>query len=108
MNMGDQPYRRRPFPGFLMIIAAVFAVSWIVMLLWNAILPALVHVNPITYWQSMGLLALCRILFGGFKFGPPNGRRAFGPNRWREKWMNMSEEQRAKFKEEWKEKCRRR
>ena len=108
MNRGDQPYRRRHFPGFLMIIAAVFALSWIVMLLWNAILPDLVHVSPITYWKSMGLLALCRILFGGFKFGPPNGRRPFGPGRWREKWMNMSEEQRAKFKEEWKEKCRRR
>jgi hypothetical protein len=38
----------------------------VVMYLWNAILPDLFGLRTITFWQALGLLALCRILFGGF------------------------------------------
>lgn len=85
--------------------AAVFLFGWAVMLLWNAILPVVFKVGAITYWQAVGLLVLCRILFGGFRGGPGGfrgGRPHFGwPPFSRGKWMNMSEEERAKFKEEW-------
>jgi hypothetical protein len=37
----------------------------LVMLLWNWLLPALFGWRQITFWQALGLLALCRILFGG-------------------------------------------
>ena len=36
-----------------------------VMLLWNWLLPLLFGWHLITFWQALGLLALCRILFGG-------------------------------------------
>ena len=42
--------------------------SWIVMLLWNWLLPGLFGWHHITFWQALGLLALCRILFGGLGF----------------------------------------
>lgn len=80
----------------------------VVMLLWNAILPDLVAVNPITYWQAVGLLLLCRILFGNFRkggpFGPPPGGGGSHSRRnyWREKWSSMSPEERAEMKEKWK------
>lgn len=78
------------------------------MWLWNAILPSLLHVNTITYWQSVGLLLLCRILFGGFRFAPSGNRSRFG-NRWgdmRDKWKNMSDEERLKFRAEMRNRCK--
>ncbi len=37
----------------------------LVMHLWNWLLPSLFGWRQITFWQAVGLLALCRILFGG-------------------------------------------
>lgn len=37
--------------------------------LWNWLLPTLFGWPRITFWQALGLLALCRILFGGFGHG---------------------------------------
>ena len=33
--------------------------------LWNWLVPAIFGWRQITFWQAVGLLALCRILFGG-------------------------------------------
>ncbi|HOZ88018.1 MAG TPA: hypothetical protein PL029_09680, partial [Bacteroidia bacterium] len=67
-------------------------------------------VRPVTYTQAVGILLLARILFGGFRGRGGNGKtgmnRALPP--WREKMMNMSEEEREKFKSEWRERCGRR
>jgi len=43
--------------------------GWIVQSLWNWLLPMLFGWRALTFWQAVGLLALCRILFGGFAFG---------------------------------------
>ena len=37
--------------------------------LWNWLMPALFGRHEVTFWQALGLLALCRILFGGFGRG---------------------------------------
>lgn len=106
--MNKMNFRGRKRPGRflffgLMGIAALFGFSAIVMLLWNAILPSLLHVGLIGYWQAMGLLVLSKILFGSM--GPGGGRRrrhcGGPPAHLREKFMNMSEEEKAAFKEHW-------
>lgn len=107
--MYNQRFRRKKnfffflfFPLFWLLLSAV------VMWLWNAILPSLVGANAITYWQSAGLLLLCRILFGGFHFRPSGDTSKWG-NRWnnmREKWMTMSEEEKIKFKTDMRNRCR--
>jgi hypothetical protein len=38
----------------------------VVRLLWNWLLPPLFGWRELTFWQALGMLALCRILFGGF------------------------------------------
>jgi len=38
----------------------------VVMHLWNWLLPALFGWRQVTFWQALGLVLLCRILFGGF------------------------------------------
>ena len=40
-----------------------------VQLLWNWLLPDIFQLRRITVWEALGLLALCRILFGGFGRG---------------------------------------
>jgi len=87
----------------LFVIAAVFIVGAVVMYLWNAVIPQVfTSVGTITYCQAIVILILSKILFGGFRKGGCGGKRAFYGRQCKEKWMNMSEEEKAKFKEEWK------
>lgn len=53
--------------GLAMVLSLGF--GWIVMLLWNALLPDLFHTSAIGYWQAVGLLLLARILTGGLGLG---------------------------------------
>jgi len=97
--------RKRYFFIPFFIAGAVLIFGWVVMLLWNAILPKVIGgVTALTYWQAVGLLVLSKILFGGFhgKSRPNQG----GTMHWREKWRNMSEEDRAQFKAKWRERCK--
>ncbi len=91
------------FPFLLIVLFLVL--SAVVMFLWNAILPVLLNVNQISYLQSAGLLLLCRILFGSFRFGGRGGGRYGRPGHLRDKWMSMSDEEKIKFRDEWKKRC---
>ena len=56
----------------------VVVVGEIVKQLWNWLLPPIFGWHEITRWQGLGLLALCRILFGGrggHSASPPSSRR---------------------------------
>ncbi|MDQ4138922.1 MAG: hypothetical protein M3142_00205 [Bacteroidota bacterium] len=96
--------RRLGFALFFLLV--ILVLGGIVQLLWNTILPKVLPVNKLNYGQALGLLVLCRILFGSFKFGSRMGspfyRNYYGL---RDKWINMSEEERAAFKEQWKRRC---
>jgi hypothetical protein len=62
-----------------------------------------VGANSISFWQALGLLVLSRILVGGFGGGDKKHRG--DSSRWKEKWANMSDEEKLKFREEWKRRC---
>ena len=65
--------------------------------LWNWLLPPLFGFPTVTFWQALGLLALCRILFGGFGLhgsGRSNFRR-----RMAERWERMTPEERERFRQ---------
>jgi hypothetical protein len=70
--------------------------GWAVMLLWNWLAPALFGLRQVNFWQALGLLALCRILFGGLGGGHyrPNRRR-----RMRDRFEEMTPEERDRFRE---------
>ena len=55
------------------LLALVF--GWIVALLWNHILPDLLGLKAISYWQSVGLILMARILVGGLHHGHGHGGR---------------------------------
>jgi hypothetical protein len=88
------------FVGHLMLgLAAIAGFSAAVLLLWNALLPPIFGIAAINFWQALGLLALCRILFGSFGgFGGKHWMGAhFHHNPIREKWMKMTPEERKEF-----------
>ena len=96
---------RKGLMFFFFFIAVVLLFTLIVMNLWNAILPAVLHVSSITFGQALGILILSKILFGGF-------HRGWGGRRWRhhgiqEKFANMTPEERENFKAEWRNRCNR-
>src|SRR5215510_7974573 len=83
--------------GLLGIALFAFLGGFIVMQLWNWLLPPLFGWHAITFWQAWGVLALCRILFGGFGLRPTPG---YGMRRrlW-ERWERMSPEDRERFRQ---------
>ena len=86
------------FPIFLVIGAvAIAAFSAIVMLLWNWLAPVLFHLPAITLVQALGLLVLSRILFGSFG-GGHRGPRHHWRRRMRERWGQMTPEERERFR----------
>src|SRR5258708_15092540 len=72
----DLNMRRR---WFFLVPAAIVGIALFVVLggelvlhLWNWLLPPLFGWRAITFWQALGLLVLCRILFGGLgRHGSP-------------------------------------
>ena len=73
--------------------------------LWNWLLPPLFGWRELTFWQALGMLALCRILFGGFGFhgsGRSNLRRRMEERcarRVEERSANMTPEEREQFRQ---------
>jgi hypothetical protein len=74
--------------GFLAFIALGGAV---VQQLWNWLLPAIFGVRELTFWQAIGLLALCRILFGGLGGRGSHYRTRKSPEDW---WKARAERMR--------------
>jgi hypothetical protein len=75
-------------------VLALIVFGTLVMSLWNWLLPPLAGWHSIGFLQAIGLLALCRILFGGHG-GPGHRWRQHGSHR----FGCMSAEERARFRE---------
>jgi hypothetical protein len=98
----------RKIPKWVFVAAPVaFAIfiavgGEVVMLLWNWLAPALFGLRPVTFWQALGLLALCRILFGGFGLGGGSHRsssRRRMRGRMAEGWERLTPEERERFRQ---------
>ena len=84
-----------------MLAAAVF--SFVVMSLWNWLMPALFGWHLINFWQAVGILVLSKILFGGFRGHP--GRHLYWRRRMMERWEQMTPEEREKFRQGMRGRC---
>ena len=93
-----RPFRPVKFLLFFLLFLAVLALlGFIVMSLWNWLTPALFGFKIMTYWQALGLIILCKLLFGGFR--GPRGRGDRWRGRMRQRWEQMTPEEREKFRE---------
>ncbi len=90
----------------VMVFLAVF--GYLVMFLWNALVPEIFHGPALTFWQAVGLLVLAKIFLGGcphkrshhgWHHGWDDDRR----KKFEEKLAAMSPEEREKFEAKWKE-----
>jgi hypothetical protein len=87
----------------------IFFFGWITFLLWNWLVPSLFGGPAITFWQSLGLLLLTKILFFGL-----GGRRSWSSHykthqqhwkhRFYEKISSMTPEEREALKKKMKDK----
>ena len=97
------------------MVLFIFLGGEVVMLLWNWLLPPLFGWREITFWQALGLLALSRILVGGFGCGSrgnPEMRRRLSDrmtdrmaDRVAERWARMTPEERDRFRQRIRERC---
>ncbi|MEQ6124739.1 hypothetical protein AAON49_11090 [Pseudotenacibaculum sp. MALMAid0570] len=55
----------------IIILAVTFFVlfGYVIMYLWNWLMPSIFGLTTITFWQAIGLCLLSKILFGGFGGG---------------------------------------
>jgi hypothetical protein len=83
------------------IVLFVFLCGEVVMRLWNWLLPTLFGWRQITFWQGLGLMLLCRILFGSW--GGSDHSKYRRPNAGR--WGRMTPEEREKFRESMRSRC---
>lgn len=80
------------------IAGLIALLSTAVMLLWNNILPAVLNVHTINFWQAMGIFVLSKILFG---FKPrPGGASMLWAHKMKKKFQKMTPEEKEKFKAE--------
>jgi hypothetical protein len=103
--------RRRLFwiaPAAVLGIALfIFIGGELVMRLWNWLVPSLFGWRQVTFWQAIGVLALCRILFGGsgwHRSGRSSFRRRMA-ERMDERYATMTPEERERFRQSWRGRC---
>lgn len=83
----------------IVTVAIVGAMGEGVHELWNWLMPGIFHLPAIGYWQSVGLLALSWILFGGFGWLGRPGRHGRHRSRLAERWEQMTREERDRLRE---------
>jgi hypothetical protein len=83
--------------AILAIPLFIFIGGEVVLHLWNWLLPPLFGWRQITFWQALGILVLCRILFGGF--GHHGSGRSHFRRRMQERCEHMNPEERERFRQ---------
>ncbi|GEM_PF-1207401 len=97
------------FKMIALIAIVILALSTVVMLLWNWLVPSLFNGPSISFGQSIGLIVLSKILFSSLGQGRWGGgsiaRKRAWKRKFEEKWRNMPPEDREKFKASMKQHC---
>ena len=93
--------------GVIALIAlAAAGLGWLVMALWNWLLPPLFGLSAITFWQGLGLFLLGRLLFGGMRFFGGGHHHYAQRQQMYERWKSMSPEERESFSRGLRRGCR--
>lgn len=88
-------------------VLAVFVFGWVLMTLWNWLIPPLFNGPVIEFWQALGLFLLSKIIFGfgGGGGGRWKNRGYYWKQHYYNKWSSMTPEEReqlkAKMREKW-------
>lgn len=89
----------------LLFLLMFMLISFVLMLLWNWLMPGVFGFAMINYYQALGLLLMSKILFGGEGFYfKRKWKNAWGMHMQR-KMESMSPEERELFRKKWEERC---
>jgi len=88
-------------------VAMGAAMTFVVMLLWNWLMPILFGLSIITFWQALGILALSKILFGAHwgKRGGTCSCNSGGHYGWKQKFKSKWQDMSLEDKKKWEDKC---
>ncbi len=84
--------------GIVLAVLFAFLFGWVVMLLWNWLMPEIFGLPAITYWQGWGLVLLSHILIkggfrgGGSRYGKRHGKKRSWENECGKGWKDVKEE----------------
>ncbi len=98
---------RKVWRGLRIVLVAALALGAVglaIMSLWNWLAPPMFGGHAIGFWQALGVFVLARLLVGGLR-----GRGGHGHHGWRqrmsERWSDMSEEERERFRSGFAHRC---
>jgi hypothetical protein len=63
--------------------------GWVIVWLWNWLMPMIFGLPTITFWQGVGLFVLAKILFGGFSSHGDSGKsskKGGFKSEWKKEW----------------------
>ena len=85
----------------LFAIVFVGIMGLLTVVLWNLLMPAILGLPAINFWQALGLLLLSRLLFGGFGGWGRRMRKA----RFARGWNGLTPEERQRFRDATEARC---
>lgn len=93
----NRNFKKRWYLFIPLGIAGLVAFGFAIMYLWNWLMPAIFHLPEITFWQTIGLMVLSRLILGmGCHRGP---RHDHFRSKMYDKWEKMTPEEREQFRE---------
>lgn len=103
------PYLKFALKIVAWVAIAILVVGGATMLLWNALMPEIFHLQQISFVQALGLALLGRLLVGGWmRMGGGGGWRGRGghwKHNWRKRWEGLTPEQRAHYQNMYMQRC---
>jgi hypothetical protein len=77
--------------GAIAAAAFAFVFGYLIMLLWNWLMPTLFGLTTITFWQAVGIAFLARLIFGGGKHGSHHTpSRSYHKKKFFDKWKDKN------------------
>lgn len=108
MNNSNKMNKAKRFFFFIpMMLFGLSAISFVVMQLWNWLMPIIFKLPTITFIQAFGLFVLSKILFSSFNFANKRHGMTNYNSMSKEKMMSLSEEERQEMKRQWQQRCSR-
>lgn len=94
----------------LLVVLFGGLMSYVVMMLWNWLMPMLFGAGLINFKEALGILVLSKILFGfGRGWGGHHCGGHHGHSYWKtkmeDKLQHMTPEERERFRADWKQRC---
>ena len=84
------------FGGVILAMAMALLFGFIVMWLWNWLMPTIFGLKTITFWQAWGLVVLAHILFKSF----PHQKSHRHDDRWKKRFKEKYDSKKEEDKEQ--------